>query len=516
MEIQTSAGGFAGLDVQALAVAVFKDERADEGFLKELDAAAGGLVGSVLESEEMKGKEGETVYLHLPAGPSGPKAKRLLLVGVGERSDYRAAQVSQFAGAAVRALRSRNVKAVGLVARPEGVEAEAAASAAVEGAVIGLYEPDKYRTIDKEERAVERLVVVSGGADDAALRRGAERGRIVGESVNFTRDLANEPGAYMTPTIMAERAQEIANEFGLEIDVLDQARMEQEGMGALLSVARGSDEPPKMMVLTYMPDGKQSVEDGEDFLALVGKGITFDTGGISIKPSENMELMKYDMTGGATVLGVMRAVAQLKPPIPVLGVVPSSENMPSGKATKPGDVVRAMTGKTIEVINTDAEGRLILADAVAYAKKLGATRVIDMATLTGAVSIALGDVNTGILGTDQQLIDEVIESGREVGEKFWQLPLDKEYSKQIKSDIADIKNVGGRKAGTITAAAFIKEFADGISWAHLDIAGTAWGDEAKPFRSKGPTGVAVRTLLNFVERESARATGAKEAGGKTK
>ncbi|MET0621702.1 MAG: leucyl aminopeptidase [Pyrinomonadaceae bacterium] len=516
MEIQTSAGGFAELDVQALAVAVFKDEGAGEGFLKELDEASGGLVSSVLESEEMKGKEGESVYLHLTAGPSGPKAKRLLLVGVGERADYGAAQVSQFGGLAIRQLRARNVKSVGLVPRLEGGDAERAASSAVEGAVMGLFEPDKYRTVDKEERAVERLVVFAGGADEEALRRGAERGRIVGESVNFTRDLANEPGAYMTPTIMAERAQEIANEFGLEIDVLDQARMEQEGMGALLSVARGSDQPPKMMVLTYMPEGKERVEDGEDFLALVGKGITFDTGGISIKPSENMELMKYDMTGGATVLGVMRAVAQLKPSIPVLGVVPSTENMPSGKATKPGDVVRAMTGKTIEVINTDAEGRLILADAVSYAKKLGATRVVDMATLTGAVSIALGDVNTGILGTDQELINEVIESGREVGEKFWQLPLDKEYSKQIKSDIADIKNVGGRKAGTITAAAFIKEFADGISWAHLDIAGTAWGDEAKPFRAKGPTGVAVRTLLNFVEREAARAGGAKDAAEKSK
>jgi leucyl aminopeptidase len=503
MEIQTSSGTLADADVQALAVAVFKDEKADEGFLKELDAAAGGLVRSVLESEELKGKEGETVYLHLPAGGDGQKARRLLLIGVGESADYHAAQVSQFAGAAVRTLRLRNVKTIGLVPRLDG-DAATTAQAAVEGAVIGLFEPDKYRTVDKEERNVERLVVVAPGAPDDELKSGAERGRIIGESVNFTRDLANEPGAYMTPTIMAERAQEIANQFGLDIDVLDQARMEQEGMGALLSVARGSDQPPKMMVLTYMPDGKEKVEDGEDFLALVGKGITFDTGGISIKPSENMELMKYDMSGGATVLGVMRAVAQLKPPIPILGVVPSTENMPSGKATKPGDVVVAMTGKTIEVINTDAEGRLILADAVAYAKKLGATRVIDMATLTGAVSIALGDVNTGILGTDQELINEVIESGREVGEKFWQLPLDKEYSKQIKSDIADIKNVGGRKAGTITAAAFIKEFADGISWAHLDIAGTAWGDEAKPFRSKGPTGVAVRTLLNFIEREAAR------------
>ena len=509
MEIQTSSGPLAGADVQALAVAVFKDEKADEGLLKELDAAAGGLVRSVLEAEELKGKEGETVYLHLPSGSGGLKATRLLLVGVGERADYGRAQVSQFAGHAARALRTRNVRHVGLAPRPEGLGNELAARTAVEGAILGLFEPDKYRTVDKEERAVERLVVVIDGADEAELRDGAGRGRVIGEAVNFTRDLANEPGAYMTPTIMAERAQEIANKFGLEIDVLDQPRLEQEGMGAFLSVARGSDQPPKMMVLKYMPEGKTSVEDGEDYLALVGKGITFDTGGISIKPSENMELMKYDMTGGATVLGVMRAIAQLKPPIPVLGVVPATENMPSGKATKPGDVVRAMSGKTIEVINTDAEGRLILADAVSYAKKLGATRVIDMATLTGAVSVALGDVNTGLLGTDQELIDEIIESGREVGEKFWQLPLEKEYTKQIKSDIADIKNVGGRKAGTITAAAFIKEFAEGISWAHMDIAGTAWGDEAKPFRAQGPTVVAVLTILNFIER----ATRAAESSG---
>jgi len=251
--------------------------------------------------------------------------------------------------------------------------------------------------------------------------------------------------------------------------------------------------------LKYTP-AEAAASEGGGLLAFVGKGITFDSGGISLKPGENMELMKYDMTGGATVIGAMRAVAQLKPSIPVLGVAPCSENLPSGKATKPGDVVRAMTGKTIEVINTDAEGRLILADAIAYAKKLGATRVVDLATLTGAVSIALGDVHAAILGTDQELIDEVINSGKEVGEKFWQLPLDPEYSRQIKSDIADIKNVGGRKAGTITAAAFLKEFTDGLSWAHLDIAGTAWSEESKPYRAKGPTGIAVRTLINMVDR----------------
>jgi leucyl aminopeptidase len=265
-------------------------------------------------------------------------------------------------------------------------------------------------------------------------------------------------------------------------------------------VSHGSDQPAKLIVLKYVP---ANFDDSEkELLSFVGKGVTFDSGGISLKPGENMELMKYDMTGGATVMGAMRAIAQLKPSIPVLGIAPCTENLPSGKATKPGDVVRAMTGKTIEVINTDAEGRLILADAIAYAKKLGATKIIDMATLTGAVSIALGDVNTAVLGTDQQLIDEIISAGHEVGEKFWQLPLDKEYSKQIKSDIADIKNVGGRKAGTITAAAFLKEFADGVAWAHLDIAGTAWGDDAKPYRSKGPTGIAVRTLLKIVDRAS--------------
>jgi leucyl aminopeptidase len=504
MEVQVSVRPLKELDVQALAVAVFKDEKADEGFLHELDAATGGLIKSVIESEELKGKEGETVYIHLAGTDGGLKARRLLLVGVGAREDYGVAQVSQMAGTAVRYLRGKNVKTLAVVAL-SNADAERSAAAAAEGAMVGLFELDKYHTIEKEERAIERLVVSAEGADEEALRRGAERGRIIGECVNFTRELSNEPGGYLTPTDMADRAREIANEFGLNVDVLDEARMEQEGMGALLSVSRGSEQPAKLIILKYTP--REAAAEDENLLAFIGKGITFDSGGISLKPGENMELMKYDMTGGATVLGVMRAIAQLKPPIAVLGLVPASENLPSGKATKPGDVVKAMSGKTIEVINTDAEGRLVLSDAICYAKKLGAKRIIDMATLTGAVSIALGDVNTAILGTDQELINEVIAAGREVGEKFWQLPLDKEYTKQIKSDIADIKNVGGRKAGTITAAAFLKEFADGVSWAHLDIAGTAWGDEAKPFRSKGPTGIAVRTLINIVDREaSARAS----------
>ena len=485
------------LAVQAIAVAVFKDEKAEEGLLKTLDDLTGGLVQSVVQSEELKGKEGETAYLYVP-GREGLKAERILLIGVGDRGEYDAGKVFQFGGTAARALRSKNVKTFAVVPRSEG-DAQATASSVTQGIVFGLFELDKYRTAEKEKREIETVIVSIEGGDQSGVKRGIERGRVIGESLNFTRELANEPGGNLTPTDMADRAREISK-LGLEIDVLDQSRMEAEGMGSLLSVARGSDEPPQLIILKYNPSGTST---SKELMAFVGKGITFDSGGISLKPGENMELMKYDMTGGATVLGAMRAIAQLKPSIPVLGVVPCAENLPSGKATKPGDVVRAMTGKTIEIINTDAEGRLILADAIAYAKKLGATRIVDMATLTGAVSIALGDVNTAVLGTDQELINEVISAGAEVGEKFWQLPLDAEYSKQIKSDIADIKNVGGRKAGTITAAAFLKEFAEGVAWAHLDIAGTAWGDDAKPYRSKGPTGVAVRTLLRMVERESA-------------
>ncbi len=503
MRVESSNGSYRDIEVQALAIAVFKDENADDGFLMDLDAITGGVIKSVVASEELKGKEGETIFLHL-VNNRDLKAQRILLVGVGERADYNAAGASHMAGTATRALRGKSVKSIAIVPRLEGNPEEVAA-AAVEGSLMSLFEMDKYRTSDKEEREIDLLVIAIDGADEAALKRGAVRGQVIGESVNFTRDLANEPGASMTPSIMAERAREVATEFNLSIDVLDEARMEQEGMGSLLSVTRGSEEPAKLIILKYTPPNADEAKNG--LLAFVGKGVTFDSGGISLKPGENMELMKYDMTGGATVIGAMRAIGNLKPSIPVLGVVPCTENLPSGKATKPGDVVRAMTGKTIEVINTDAEGRLILADAIAYAKKLGATTIIDLATLTGAVSVALGDVNTAVIGTDQDLIDELIAAGKEAGEKFWQLPLDKEYSKQIKSDIADIKNVGGRRAGTITAAAFLKEFADGVAWAHLDIAGTAWGDEAKPYRSKGPTGIAVRTLIRIVTRAARKCDG---------
>ena len=484
------------VDAQAVAVAVFKDEQAGNGVLKSLDAATGGMIAEAIDSEEFNGKQGDTAYFHVSS--KALKARRILLIGCGDRDSYKAAQIAQLGGTASRFLRGKNVKTIAIMPRADG-DAEKVAQIASAGAVMGLFEPDKYRK-EKEKREIKSATIVIEGGDKKAVQRGAERGRIIGDSANFTRDLANEPGRYLTPTILADRARQMAKDVGLSYDALDQKRMEKLGMGSLLGVSRGSDEPPKLIVLKYEPSHRRAPKD--ELLALVGKGITFDSGGISLKPGENMELMKYDMTGAATVIGTMRAIAQLQPPVPVLGVAPCCENLPSGKATKPGDVLEAMTGKTIEVINTDAEGRLVLADAIAYAKKLGATKIIDMATLTGAVSIALGDINTAILGTDQDLIDGVIAAGKEVGEKFWQLPLDEEYTKQIKSDIADIRNVGGKKAGTITAAAFLKEFAEDTPWAHLDIAGTAWGDPATPYRSKGPTGIAVRTLVEFIERSA--------------
>jgi leucyl aminopeptidase len=370
---------------------------------------------------------------------------------------------------------------------------------AMQGFVTSQFELDKYKTKDKNDKALDTFVVCIDGAKSSDLKNGLTRGQVIGESINFTRDLANEPPNILTPTEMAKRAQAMAKETGLKCEVLDEARMEKMGMGSLLSVSHGSAQPAKLIVLRYTPV-KSTGKKGE-LLAIVGKGITFDTGGISIKPAENMDAMKYDMSGGATVLGTMRAIGKLKPTVPIIGVVAAVENMPDGKASRPSDVVTAMNGKTIEILNTDAEGRLILADAVHYAETQGATRIVDMATLTGAVIIALGDVNTGIMGNDQAFVDEIIACGKDAGEEFWQLPVGKDYSKQIKSDIADIKNIGPRgKAGTIMGAVFIQEFVDKAKWAHLDIAGTAWSDAVKPHQAKGPTGVALRTLLKLIEK----------------
>jgi leucyl aminopeptidase len=497
MKFQGISTKFTEANVDALAVAVFKGEKPTAGELKDLDALTGGLVSAVFKNEEFKGEKGDTALLRFV--PSGAvKASRLLLIGAGEQAVYKTPDVSVVSGTATRLLRSKNVKSFALLSRCEGDTVEVA-QAAAQGAVTSQFELDKYKTKDKNEKAVTGFTLCVDGAKAADIKNGLLRGQIIGESMNFTRDLANEPPNILHPTEMARRAQVMAKEVDLKCEILDEDKMTKLGMGSLMSVSIGSEQPAKLIVLKYTP-AKSTAKKGE-LLALVGKGITFDTGGISLKPGDGMDAMKYDMSGGATVIGTMRAIGLLKPTVPVIGIVAAVENMPDGKASRPSDVVTAMNGKTIEILNTDAEGRLILADAVAYAEKLGATRIIDMATLTGAVIIALGDQNTGILGNDQAFVDSIIATAKDSGEGFWQLPVSAEYSKQIKSDIADIKNIGPRgKAGTIMGAVFIQEFVDKAKWAHLDIAGTAWMDNAASHQAKGPTGVAVRTLVRFVER----------------
>jgi leucyl aminopeptidase len=324
-------------------------------------------------------------------------------------------------------------------------------------------------------------------------RSALERAAVAAEAQNFARELINEPANRMTPTELVTRTRKVAEETGLEFEVLDQDRMRTLGMGALLGVAQGSDEPPALIVLRYRPAGGAA----SPHLGLVGKAVTFDTGGISIKPADGMEKMKYDMAGGASMIAVVRALSRLKPGVAVTAYVPAVENMPGSRAQRPGDIVKTMAGKTVEVINTDAEGRLILADAIAYARQQGCTHLVDAATLTGAIVVALGYTNVGVFGNDQGWLDQVLSSARECGEKMWPMPLDDDYKEQLKSIIADLPNVGTRWGGAVTAAMFLKEFADPTPWVHLDIAGTAWLEEAKPYLPKGPTGVAVRTLIDL-------------------
>jgi leucyl aminopeptidase len=492
MQITIESNPVAQIQTEALVTYVFEKDGRIEGALAELDAASGGRLKALAESGELTGKALEMTLVHYPAGLA---AQRLLLVGAGKPEKFSSAELRKLAGAALRHLKSRSVKRFAFLAR-ETDRTAAAAQAVTEGFLIASMESDKYKT-EKKNGNKEIESAALAGWDAAAAEQGITRGRIIAESQNFTRDLVNEPSNRLTPRMLADRAAAMARECGLEVDILDENRIRELKMGALLSVTQGSDEPPRLIVVTYTP--AQPPASGAPVLGLVGKAITFDTGGISIKPSEGMEKMKYDMAGGATMLGVMRAIAHLKPAAKVIAVVPASENMPGGRAQKPGDVQIAMSGKSIEVINTDAEGRLVLADGIAYAKKLGATHLVDAATLTGAIVVALANVNVGVFGNDQGHTDRLLASARNAGEKMWQMPIDDDYREMIKSTIADIQNVGsGKGGGAITAAMFLKEFAEDTPWIHLDIAGTAWLDDAKPWAAKGASGVAVRTLVDFV------------------
>ena len=493
MQITLESKLFASIETEALVSYVFEETDPVQGRVAEIDKSGGGLLRKLAASGELTGKMLEFTLVHAPAGL---KAARLLLVGAGKREQFNSATLRKLAGAALRYLKSRSVKNLALLVR-EGNATEESAQAVVEGVLTADFESDKYKTDKKNDKRIES-VSVAGYSDSerATGEKGLAKGRIIGDSQNFARDLINEPSNKLTPAILAQKTEAMAKAAGLSVEILDEKKIAELKMGALLSVAQGSVEPPRMIIITYNPP---MTKPGAPVIGLIGKAVTFDTGGISIKPSEGMEKMKYDMAGGATMIGIMRALAALKPNVKVICVVPSTENMPGGRAQKPGDIQTAMSGKTIEVLNTDAEGRLILADGVHYAKQLGATHLIDAATLTGAIVVALAGINVGVFGSDQAFTDKLLASAKATGEKMWQMPIDDEYREFIKGTVADIQNISsGKGAGATIGALFIKEFTGDSPWIHLDIAGTAWNDDAKPWLAKGPTGVSLRTLVHLV------------------
>jgi leucyl aminopeptidase len=467
-------------------------EGEDASAVAGLDVATAAEIGRALRSKEFQAKAFE--LFGAPIADRQWQARRVLLVGAGKRAGGGSDLIRKLATTVGLAARQRRADSVAFVVRGQGDTAQLA-QAAAEGLTLAEFDGGTYKTTDPAPAPVPSWTVVVEGAD-GAMKNAADavtRGRILGEASNLARGLSNEPGNTLTPREFAKRASAIAMDAGVQVDILDEHEIEKLGMGMLLGVARGSVEPPRVMVFRHDPPGAPATP----VLGLVGKGITFDTGGISIKPADGMEKMKDDMAGGAAVACAMRAIAQLKAPIRVIGIVPTTENMPGGKAVKPGDILKSAEGKTVEVINTDAEGRLILGDGLWYARQLGATHLVDVATLTGACVVALGKITSGLYGTPDEWVEQVRVVANRAGDRVWPMPVFDEYKDQLKSDIADLANTGGRPAGSITAAMFLKEFTGGLPWAHLDIAGTAWADEAKPYLPKGASGVAVRTLAEL-------------------
>lgn len=488
MKVQIEPAAAVSAQVDALVFLVCEGEAQLGGALGQVDERLGGALREALARGELKGRPNETLLVHTLGRLPAP---RVLLVGLGKRTEAGARQVGQAGGTAARYLRGRGARRLGLsLGAGLSVDRVAAARAVVRGATLALYDADTYRTEGRETGAIDELLLLD--ADPAWLPQ-VEEELCLAEATNRIRELINRPANEMTPRLLAEEAGRIAEEGGLGLEVLDEEAMAQRGMRALLGVAAGSAEPARLIALRYEPPGTPP----SPCLAVVGKGITFDSGGISIKPAANMHRMKYDMSGGAAVLGAMSVIAQLRPPLRVLGVVPATENMPGGRALKPGDVIRTMSGKTIEILNTDAEGRVVLSDALAYAVQAGATHIVDLATLTGGCVVALGKVASGVMGRPESWVHHVLDAAARAGEQMWPLPLFPEYKEQIKSAIADIANSGGREASPITGALFIGEFAAGRPWAHLDIAGTAWNDRELPYLAPGPTGVGVATLVHL-------------------
>ncbi len=494
MDIKAKVGNIRRTRADAIVMGVFEGIKRPRGDVSTVNKALEGAVSQLIHEGEIKGKLCEVTVIH-SLGKITPE--RVVLIGLGKRSELTLEKIRIAAAEASRILQKKGVKHIAIAPLGAGlnkISFQSAAQAIAEGAVLGLYSYRKHFTKESEQGQIEELTIVERSRSAiASIKQGVDEGKIVGEATNLARDMVNEPANYMTPTQMAEEARKIADKYGLELTVLEREDMQKLGMGALLGVASGSDQPPKFIVLKYRGNNSKDID-----IALIGKGITFDSGGISLKPSENMGAMKTDMAGGASVMAAMSAIAQLKPKINVIAIVGATENLPSGSALKPADVLTTMNGKTIEIESTDAEGRLTLADALSYANQRGAKRIVDIATLTSGCVTALGDVATGAFTNNQTLVDKVIAAGEEVGDKIWQMPMYEEYKEQNKSDVADIKNTGGRKASPITAALFVGEFAGETPWVHLDIAGTSYLDKPRGYYGKGATGVPTRTLVKLV------------------
>jgi leucyl aminopeptidase len=470
---------------------------------QELDAATSGELGRALASGEFAARSFD--FFLAPIVDSSWKPRRIALIGAGRESAFSPNLARRLATAAGLAGRARRVGRLAFVARPGlaapsgDVDMAGFVQAIAEGLTLSEFDGATYQTVAAQRGAAPSFSVVVPDVHDSSpesatrVEGALARGRVLGESSNLARALANEPGNTLTPREFAARASLLVAEGGASVEILDETQIAALGMGMLLGVARGSSEPPRLMVFRHDPPGAPA----SPVLGLVGKGITFDSGGISLKPADGMEKMKDDMSGGAAVVCAMRAIGLLNAPIRVIGIVPATENMPGGRAIKPGDILKSAEGKTIEVINTDAEGRLVLGDGLWYARKLGATHLVDVATLTGGVVVALGKVTTGLFGTPDWWAEQVKRVGDRAGDRMWQMPLFDDYRDQLDSEIADMMNTGGRPASSITAAMFLKEFTGGLPWVHLDIAGTAWLDDARPYMPKGPSGVAVRTLVEL-------------------
>ncbi len=502
MEITVKHGHPLKHKTPCLAIIVPEGKPAASPLLKELDRLLHGQISRAVQDKEFSGKRRQTLLLH--TGGLLP-CQRVLLVGLGKekKSDSEALRLA--AAAAVQGLRERRITSCTVVLPEElltGLPLNNKTQAIVEGLLLASYRFDRYHTENGRERPPllkDLLLLVTEKSRLVEAEGGALEARHLCRGVYLARDLVNEPGNVKSPDFLARQARVMAGEAGLECTVLGKQDLEKEGMGALLGVAQGSVREPRLIVLRYQGGARE-----EKPIALIGKGVVFDSGGISLKPSEKMDEMKMDMAGGAAVLGTFLSAALLRIPLNLVGIIPAVENLPSGSAIRPGDILTSLSGRTIEVLNTDAEGRLVLADALTFVQRFEPRVVIDLATLTGACIIALGHHATAVLGNHSGLIHQLIRAGEQSGEKLWQLPLWEGYADQLKSEVADVKNTGGRPAGTITAAAFLKKFATDYRWAHLDIAGTAWEDSGNGYHPKGGTGVGVRLLVQYLRQAAER------------